>query len=121
MPPAMYKIGWAPFVYCRTSGRVSIFSRYAYAFPSPTQSPTRAVKHRPLHDDRLRAVAIDHEPSTRRRVQLGAMDRSDDRLLAIHVFVDPRRDEAATLDWLPDLAVLLDEGDVVSGLSDFAC
>src|SRR6058998_1405117 len=37
------KIGWAPFVYCRTSGRVSIFSRYAYAFPSPTHSPTRAV------------------------------------------------------------------------------
>src|SRR2546427_12451100 len=43
MPPAMYKIGWAPFVYCRTSGRVSIFSRYAYAFPSPTHRPTRAV------------------------------------------------------------------------------
>src|SRR6058998_3247545 len=39
----MYKIGWAPFVYCLTSGRVNIFSRYAYAFPSPTQRPTRAV------------------------------------------------------------------------------
>src|SRR5207249_7970887 len=81
----------------------------------------RAVEHRPLHDDRLRAMAIDDEPSTRRRVQLGAMDRSDDRLLAIHVFEDTRRDEAATLDRLPDLAVLLAEGDVVSGMIDLAC
>src|SRR2546426_9542882 len=43
MPPAMYRIGCAPFVYFLTSGRVSIFSRYAYAFPSPTHRPTRAV------------------------------------------------------------------------------
>src|SRR2546425_5143953 len=78
----------------------------------------RAVEHRPLHDDRLRAVAIDDEPSTRRGVQLGAMDRADDRLLAIHVFEDARRDEATALDRLPDLAVLLHEGDLVSGLRD---
>src|SRR5437867_10205535 len=42
-PPAMYRIGWASFVYCLTSDRVNIFSRYAYAFPSPTHRPTRAV------------------------------------------------------------------------------
>src|SRR3989475_6573060 len=80
----------------------------------------RPVEHRPLHDDRLRAMAIDHEPSTRGRVELGAMDRSDDRLLAVHVFEDAWRDEATALDRLSDLAVLLDKGDLISGLRNFA-
>src|SRR5256712_12269894 len=80
----------------------------------------RPVEHRPLHNDRLRAVAIDDEPSTRGRVELGAMDRADDRLFAVHVFEAARRDEATALDRLPDLAVLLDEGDLISGLRNFA-
>src|SRR5437867_11745466 len=65
-------------------------------------------------------MAIDHEPSARGRIQLGAVDRPDDRLLAVHVLEDPWRDETAALDRLPDLAVLLDEGDIVSGLRDLA-
>src|SRR2546428_8412561 len=80
----------------------------------------RPVEHGPLNDDRLRAMAIDYEPSTRGRVELGAMDRADDRILAVHVFEDPRRDEATALDRLPDLAVLLDKGDLISGLRNFA-
>src|SRR5207245_9558369 len=79
-----------------------------------------AIEHRPLHDDCLRVVAVDHEVSARGRVQLGAMDRADDRLLAVDVLEDPRRDEAAALDRLPDLAMLLDQGDLVSGLRDLS-
>src|SRR5256712_13906162 len=63
---------------------------------------------------------MDYAPSTRGRVELGARDRADDRLLAVHVFEDPRRDEATALDRLPDLAVLLDKGDLISGLRNFA-
>ena len=42
------------------------------------------------------------------------MHGADDRLLAVHVVEDAGRDEAAALNRLPDLAVLLDEGDLVS-------
>src|SRR5439155_1743032 len=74
----------------------------------------RSVEHRPLDDDRFRVVPIDHELSSRRGVELRPMHGADDRLLAVHVVEDAGRDEAAALNGLPDLPVLLDEGDLVS-------
>src|SRR5437660_1616186 len=80
----------------------------------------RAVEHGPLHDDRFRLVPVDHELATRWRIEFGPVDRADDRLLAVHVLEDTWRDEAAALNRLPDLPVLLDERALVSGRSDLA-
>src|SRR2546428_324220 len=126
MPPAMYRIGCAPFVSVETRApaiprarRWSLGARDCVgALPSGIRR-NRRVEHGPLNDDRLRAMAIDYEPSTRGRVELGAMDRADDRLLAVHVFEDPRGDDSTARDRLPVLSGLFDNGIPISVLLRF--
>ena len=48
------------------------------------------------------------------------MDRADDRLLALYELEDAGRHEPTALDRFADLAVFLDEGDVIPGGGHFA-